>query len=92
MSSIKYLFLIIILVIGMISLGCVGKKPVENGITTPAQPTVTPAQVISTPGNTILENDLNAMEDNLNNLNATLSEPNEMDNIELEVNESSFSS
>lgn len=92
MSSGKYLSLIIILGIGIISLGCVGKKPVEKGITTPAQPTLTPTQALPTPGNTILENDLNAIETNLNNLDATLSEPNEMDNIELEVSESSFAS
>ncbi len=88
MSSAKYLLLIIILGIGMISLGCVGKKPAEKGITTPIQPSVAPTQAV--PGGTALENDLNAIENNLNNLDATLSDSNEVDNIELEVSESSF--
>lgn len=90
MSSTKYLFLIIILGIGMISLGCVGKKPAEKGTAIPSQQTVAPTQPVSTHPKAISENDLNTIENNLNNLDITFNDSSEIDNIDLGVSESSF--
>jgi hypothetical protein len=89
MSSAKYLFLIVV-IIGMISLGCVGKKPAERVTATPPQPTVTPTQTVVPPAGTTLDKDLNTMENDINNLDGTFSDSNESDSIELGISESSF--
>ncbi len=80
MSKIKIFLLILILVIGVTSLGCLGKKTGE--IKPPSQPTVTPAQTVSTG---ISDTDLNTMESDMNYMDSLMNDSGSADTLELNV-------
>lgn len=74
------LIILLILIIGVASLGCVGNKQSEP-IPSP-QPTATPGQSVSTG---ISDMDTNTMETELNNMDSAINDSIDADSLEINV-------